>query len=743
MNKAVSSPVDARDAGVGDQAALRGDVTPILIRYWTMALRRRWVLLAAILGSLALALIATFLTTPQYTAATTIEISREGQRVVDIKGVENENNIGDLEFYQTQYGLLRSRALAEKVATEMKLDQNASFFEMFGKEGLIGEGSMFKVSKPIGGISESARQARVRAAGQILIDNIEVTPQRLSRLVEVAFVSPDPQLSAQIANAWAMHFIQSNLARRFDATSYARQFLEKRLDQLRQRLEQSEKMLVGYASDQRIINLPSAPGTQDQPGVERSLLADDLSSLNAALATAIADQIRAGSRLAAPGNTGALGEAVNNQVIGPLRQKRAELASQYQQVLIRFAPQYLGAREIASQIAELDKSVAREEDRIRTLAKGEYAAATARVETLQGRVNSLKAGYLDERRRSIQYNIYQREADTNRQLYDGLLQRYKEIGIAGGVGTNNVAIVDRADIPQKPSSPRLLVNLLIALLAGMAIGIVAALALEQIDDAISSPEDVERLLALPMLGTIPKALTETPLDELADRKSALVESYLSVQTNLQFATHHGTPTSIAVTSTRPSEGKSTTAYAIAHALAQGETGKRVILIDSDMRSPSLHKQMGMNNEAGTSNFLSGSDNLTGLIHRSSLERLSIMTAGPQPPNAAELLTGDRFRQLIALLEKTYDHIVIDSPPVMGLADAPLIASQVEATIFVIESRGIRSALVRIAVNRLIAAKANIVGALLTKFDDRHAFGYYYDYGYGYGRKANATSSTGP
>ena len=354
-------------------------------------------------------------------------------------------------------------------------------------------------------------------------------------------------------------------------------------------------------------------------------------------------------------------------------------------------------------------------------------------------MEQLKASYLDLRRRSIQYNIYQQEVDTNRALYDGLLQRFKEIGVAGGVGVNNISVVDPADVPQKPSSPRLLVNLAVALLAGLGIGALAAFALEQIDEAIADPGEVERRLGLPLLGSVPKLESGTPKEALLDRKSELIDAYLAVQTNLAFTTEHGVPRSFSVTSTRPAEGKSTTALALATTLARAK--RRVILVDGDMRSPSVHHLGGVGHDYGLSNFLSGQDDIAPLTFQMEDLGFTAMSAGPIPPNAAELLTGNRLSLLIEQLLKDYDHVVIDSPPVMGLADAPLIAGRVDGVIYAVESQGIRSSMVRTALGRLASANARVLGGVLTKFDAKKAhFGYGYEYGYGYGRADRKTKA---
>jgi capsular exopolysaccharide synthesis family protein len=322
--------------------------------------------------------------------------------------------------------------------------------------------------------------------------------------------------------------------------------------------------------------------------------------------------------------------------------------------------------------------------------------------------------------------------DTNRVLYDGLLQRFKEIGVAGGVGVNNISIVDPADVPQKPSSPRLVLNLALSLLAGFGLGVLLALGLEQIDEAIADPAEVERRLGLPLLGSVPKLKTGTPKEALLDRKSDLVDAYLAVQTNLAFTTEHGVPRSFAVTSTRPAEGKSTTALALATTLARAH--RRVILVDGDMRSPSVHHLGGVDHDRGLSNFLTGQENIEAMTFPMHDLGITAMSAGPIPPNAAELLTGNRLSVLIERLLQSYDHVVIDSPPVMGLADAPLIASRVEGVIYAVESHGIRSSMVKTALGRLASANARVMGGVLTKFESRKAhYGYGYEYGYGYGR----------
>lgn len=712
--------VQVRGSPAPDPAA-----ASLIRNYIRIARRWRWVILGITVLALLVGLVITLLMTPRYTSSATIEIAREAAKVTDIQGVEREASVADQEFYQTQYGLLRSRSLAERIATRLRLVDDPAFFDMFDFDG--SDDPAFGVTN--GRYPAAGREARLRQASEILLDNLSVEPTRMSRLVAIAFTSPDPQFSARVANSWAENFIETNLERKVQATSYGREQLQRQLADYKARLDESQRQLVAYATRQQIINLPAQSDGSGNRTQERPLVADELAASSTALTEATTDRIQAEARARQGGTSD---EALNNQAINNLRQRRAELSAEYTQLMARFEPGYPLAVALKSQIDQLDVAIRREESRVSGALQGAYRAALQREQALSQRVETLKNDFLDQRRRSIQYNIYQQEVDTNRALYDGLLQRFKEIGVAGGIGINNVAIVDRGEPPLKPSSPKLLLNLFVALAAGLLLGAGAALALEQLDEAIADPAEVERRLGLPLLGSVPRSEDLSPQEALQDRKSELVDAYMAIQTNLGFTTEHGIPKSFAITSTRPAEGKSTTALALATTLSRG--GRKVILVDGDMRSPSVHHFGGVGHERGLSNFLAGDDDVATMVFTMPELGFAAMSAGPLPPNAAELLTGNRFGVLLEQLLRNYDHVIVDSPPVMGLADAPLISSHVEGVIYVVESHGIRSTLVKTALARLASANSRLFGGVLTKFDVRRSHsGYGYEYGYGYGR----------
>lgn len=727
MNIVTSTSRDEAPIGL---AVPEMESPPAILHYWRIARRWRYVILGTTVACVLIGLIITLLMTPQFTATSTVEILRESNQVTTFQGVERETSVADQEFYQTQYGLLESRSLSERIAVQLRLVDDPKFYERFN---VSEKGTAFDLVN--GQYSASGRQTRQRVAGKVLRDHLYIAPTRMSRLVSIQFTSPSADFSTKVANAWADNFIQTNLERKIQATSYGRNLLQRQLAQQKDRLDETQRQLVAYASQQRIINLPTQQNGNGQSS-ERSIVADDLALLNTALGQATAERITAEANYREAGSAGSSSEALRNQAINSLRQRRAELAADYQKLMTQFEPGYPAAKAIKSQIDQLDRSITSEERRVSGSIQADYRSAVERERGLQQRVDQLKINYLDLRRRSIQYNIYQQEVDTNRALYDGLLQRFKEIGVANGVGVNNISIVDQADTPEKPSSPRLLLNLLLALFGGLGLGAVLALALEQMDDAIADPDEIQRQLGLPLLGSIPKVEGTEPKAALLDRKSDLVDAYLAVQTNLAFTTEHGIPRSFSVTSTRPAEGKSTTALALATMLARSR--KKVILVDGDMRSPSVHHLGGVDHDRGLSNFLAGEDDIASLFFEMSDLGFTAMSAGPIPPNAAELLTGNRLSILIERLLTMFDHVVIDSPPVMGLADSPLIASRVEGVVYAVESHGIRMALVRTALTRLTTANARIFGGVLTKFDSRKAnHGYGYEYGYGYGRDQSA------
>jgi capsular exopolysaccharide synthesis family protein len=698
-----------------------------LLAYWQMLLKRRWLVLGIMASGLALALLVTLLTPPVYRASATLQIDREAMQIVLVEGVTSGEASGG-DFFQTQYELLKSRALAERVTNKLHLANSPALANVAGRswvDRVLHSLRPEKAAAPGGG--DSTRAVQVVQRG------LEVEPIRNSRLVRLSYSSGDPRLSAKIANAFAAEFIAQQLDHKLDASSYAKKYLEDQLRDTKAKLEQSERALVAYAQKEKIVSTGDGP----------SLVAQNLGALNSQLADAQGARIRAEARLR--GATSAKGaglpaDMLTDSNVRILQQQKATLQGEYQQKLQVFKPDYPEMKQLQGQIDAVDRQITAALGDVRASVRSEYEAALAQESLLTQELASLRGQTLNVDSHSIEYNILKREADTNRQLYDALLQRYKEIGVATDVGSNNVSIVDRALPPAGRYKPSLPLNLGIGLLLGAILGALAAFALEFLDQTLKTPHDVEHRLRLPVFGIIPKLKKqEVPAQALRDLRSPFSEAYRSVRTALQFSTDSGVPKVLLVTSAGAGEGKSTTAWSLARNFAQ--LGKRVLLIDGDLRNPSLHRVSEVRGDIGLSNLLAGAAQLNEAIQDTDDPCLKIVLSGPLPPNPAELLAGSKLISLLTVAAEAYDQVIIDGPPVLGIADAPILANAAAGTLLVVEAGKTRIQTAQIAIKRLYAARARLVGAVVSKYAaGHHAYGYGYgDYGsYSYGSAPKLT-----
>jgi capsular exopolysaccharide synthesis family protein len=382
-----------------------------------------------------------------------------------------------------------------------------------------------------------------------------------------------------------------------------------------------------------------------------------------------------------------------------------------------------------AQLDAITRQIEAAASNIRRAVRADYLAAQATEQQLKNRVEQLKSASLSEQDRKVQYGLLAREADTNREVYDGLLQRYKQLNAAAGISLSNVSVIDEADPPVSPSSPVLANNLLIGLVIGVFLAGVLVFLRHQFDDAIRVPEDIADKLGLPLLGVVPRVVNEEPSAALVDPKSDISEAYNSLRASLLYSTSEGLPQIMLFTSAQPSEGKTTSATATAASLAK--LGKRTLLIDADLRRPSLHQVAGINNERGLSTLLTSTAELESLTAPGRVDGLFVLTSGPLPPSPTELISGPRMEQVLDLASRKFDAIVIDSPPILGLADAPILAAMADGVILIVEAERSRRGALRSAVRRLRGMRPILLGAVLTKFDAAKA-GYDYAEYYGYG-----------
>ncbi|MBS0213858.1 MAG: polysaccharide biosynthesis tyrosine autokinase [Proteobacteria bacterium] len=689
-------------------------------------LKRKWTIIATFGIVVLAALLMTLLKTPIYRASTTIQIDRDAMQVIQVQGVNDANNniaVNDDAYYKTQYQLLQSIALERRVAASLHLKDDQDYLQ---------RGDASRIKRLFSMVSPAAKgnpSSNRPGSGwgdkddQFMQNNLSINPIRDTHLVTINFDSANPDLAAKIANAFANTFIAVNLEHNYNSTAYARQYLEGRLAELKKKLADSKQHLITLATTQRLfLDANGAP----------TLSNTNLDSLTQALVVAQDARTKAEARwkfAQALPDAALPGDEVVNSAIFSLQQQRATLVADYQLKLKTFKPGYPLMEAEKSQIDALDKQISATYSGIRSSMRAEYEAALAHEKMAKQQLESEKSDALAQQSRSIDYSVALQDVQTNQQLYNDMLERYKEIGIAGGITSNNMSVVDSADVPTKVFRPRLLLNLLVASILGLGLGIGLALSLDYFDDTIKSPADIEKLLGLAVLGIIPRLKDTSPKEALQDLRSAFAEAYRSVRTALQFSTNAGVPKSLLVTSATPMEGKSTTALTIAINFIQ--LGKSVLLIDADMRNPSQHRSLELSNEKGLSSFLSGVDKPSDVIQVLPDSGLHVITSGPLPPNPAELLAGPKLLSMLTVAAAKYDQIIIDGPPTLGIADALIIAHVTAGTMVVIAAGTARRAVVKDSLKRLMSARARLIGAVLNKFDPKMA-GYGYSYGYGYG-----------
>jgi polysaccharide biosynthesis transport protein len=696
------SPAGQRQtAAMPDQPEFSLNLQALLriISHW------RWLILGAAGFGLLAALIVTMLTTPVYRSWVTMEVNPPSVEIMDEQSRERAATPSTWDFVATQVGLLSSRSIAERAAQDLNLANNAEFVDQSGDAA-----------------------ARLKAATDKVADGLKVEAPEEGQLIKFSFDSESPQLSAVIANQVADSFINANLQRRYDASAYARNFLERQIAKTRSSLEKSERQLVGYAQAQGIIN--TSVGEDGKPSSDTSSLqGESLVALNKALADAIARRVAAEGAYRQGTAVGATSEV--NASTQALRQTRAGLEAEYQEKRTLMKPDHPDMLSLRSRITELDRQISREASqsssgRSNTLL-ADYRGALAAENALRSRVSGLKGDVLNLRGRSIQYNILQREVDTNRSLYDALLQRYKEVGVAGGIGTTPVSVVDRAEVPNGPYKPILLLNILVGLGAGLLAGLGIAVALEYLYDTIKTREDVRHKLRLACLGAVPKTVgKENFVDELKDPRSTVSEAYSAVVASLRFSTDEGLPKTLLVTSTRSGEGKSSTSLALAQNFAR--RGATVLLVDCDLRKPAFKAS---SDKVGLTRLLtSEEENVRGHVLPTQFTDLWLLPSGPIPPNPADLLSSGRFRAVLQELTQHFDIIICDAPPVLGLADSLLLAPIVGNIMFVVEGGKTRTKAALESIKLLRATGAHIVGATLTKSSEILGGYGYKAYGYG-------------
>ncbi len=718
---------------------------PGLVEYARVIQKRRATILTIAFVVFSIGLFATLKEKPVYRARVLVEIQKENPDIPSLQELFQLESISDT-YLETQYRILKSENLARRVISDLKLDQLAEF----------NQPPHWWARRSQEASSEPALAAGENAPPESTIDNevlkkfqdrLDVEPLKRSRLVEVSFESNDRNLAAQVVNTLASTYIQQNLESRWQASQKASEWLSQQLMGMKSKLEKSEDDLQQYARDNGLLFLETDKGTSENIVTQR------LRQLQEELTKAQADRYEKQSLylLVQQGDFSSLPGIFNNKLMQDLTEKLAELQRERSRLSSIFNPDYPQVKEIQNQIDEAQSDLSSERERAAKAITNDYRAAVERE-------NMLLQAFKDQQHdadliaeKSVQYNILKREADTNKQLYVGLLEKLKETGVSTSMKAANIRVIDPAYPPKKPDSPRIPLNLSLAMLLGLSLGIGAAFLQEHLDNSFKTAGEIERFLQLPALASVPAVQAATNGNghslyararHMAGEKypasivpswnriegngqnTALAEAFHELRTSVLLSTAKHPPKTLLVTSAKGGEGKTTVAANLAVSLAQ--LGEKVLLIDADLRRPSLHNFFGVPNASGLVNFLTGNPDWRSLLSHPAPIGLSVLPSGPIPPNPADLLSSEYMPALVREASKEYKFVVLDSPPLLNLADSRILATLVDGVILVVGGGITPRELVHRAYASAVDAGSHVLGATINFADTRSD---YYSYGY--------------
>jgi len=709
--------------------------------YWEVLLRHRWTVIAFFTAVVASTLLATLVAVPSYKATALIEIKAETQKLIAFQDVVQMAQ-AEREFYQTQYDVLRSRTLARRVIDRLKLADDPVFDPPPGRPGVLARtvawgGRLFARRPPAPAPADDAPAPSRPAAApeQAIVDRflgqVDVSPRRTSYLVEVSFVSPSPQLAASVANALADEYVSLSLDQRLEAVQKGRGFIEKQLGVTKAALEHSEEDLQAFARANEILTVDS------KQNIEYRKLSDIGEALTKAqhermAKEALYTQVQAG-------DTSALSQITNNPVVSSLTSELARREADRARLAETFTPEYPRMRRLQAQIDALREQIKTEAVALAGTLRADFEASQKQEALLTAALADQKKVVTDLNQRAIDYKILKREVDTNRTIYNSLLQRLKEVEVTEGIKASNIQVLDPAEIPAHAFRPRPLVNLSLAMLIGLVGGVGLAFFQEHLDNTLKSADDVERYLRLATLGTLPQLRTRRPngrgpdvqpeLIVVDDPRSMGAEALRTLRASLFLSTASGPPQRILVTSARPQEGKTCITVNLAITLAQ--MGRRVVLVDCDLRRPRVHRVFGHELDAGVTSFLTGAMDLPSLI-RPTPYGVDVLSSGPIPPNPVELIDSQPMVNLVEELSRRYDFVLLDAPPGLGFADVPLLARLAGGVLFVIRAGETPRKAAAQATEHLLRLRAKLLGVVLNGVrtgGPGYYSSYYSTYGY--------------
>lgn len=667
--------------------------------YLHVVLKRRWIVLAFFISVVITTTILTFFMVPVYQSTVTIKIDSLNPNAISLPGLSASNSP-----QSTQFELLKSRALAEKVIIKLNLHKNSRYLPVQGKLSKAVDTTLYPIKSTASSLmslispenpshnlppppdSEYSQKEEIPVyLSSALISRLQVTPVKDSELVKISFESNYPEVSMSVTNAIAEAFIDYDLESRINANKRAQEFLEKQIADTKLKTENTEGKLNEYASKNQIIYLDSG---------KQSVLSQKLAEVTSGLSAANTERMQKEALYKQIKESGTeIPQILDNGLIQGLLREHANLEAEYSNLSRTFTPDFPKMQNLKSQLDSISNRLESEKSRAKQSLEADYFAALKKEKYLRNAFESLKSQVLDFQERAVQYESLKREIDVDKSLHNILLQKQNEVGIAVMSKASSIQIVDRAVYPGAPSKPNKARNFLLSVIFGLMGGIGLAFFVDYFDNTLKDTQEIEKGIRLPSLGMIPFQANlvpnakARPLLVNSGMPDPVSEAFRSIGTFLLLSSSTTPPKTLLVTSPGAKEGKTTICINIAAALA--EALGNGIIIDADLRKPQLHNFFKLDNKSGLSKYLSGNIDFDGngssLIRQTSLKGISVIPAGPTPPNPSELLYSARMKDLLDALQAKYSFIIIDAPPVMGMPDSILLSSLVDGTVLVVKA----------------------------------------------------------
>ena len=658
----------------------------------------------------------TLTATPIYSATVQILIERHKPQYLDQPGASAQSDYYGEEFYQTHYKLLESPALAKKVAEKLDLKNRPSF------------ASIFKNLPP--NADETMKQRAEETLIGAIAGGIQVNPIRQSSLVNVSFSDPDPKFATTVINTLAQCYIEQSLDLRFASSQEAAGWLQGKLIEGRKKLEESEAKLNQYKREHNIVTLDD----------KESITAQKLEQLNKDLVAAQTHRMETETRFKEVSRGQSISQVLNNPLIQTLKGQEAKIIAEQSELSRKFGAEHPRMIRLNNELSATRGKIGAEMGQIVQAIKNEYYMAKAQEDNLKKALDQHKGETQDLSDRSIEYRVLLRDVETNRALYENMLKSLKITTASENTPATNIRIVYPATVPTAPVSPRKARDLMFGTVMGLVLGIGLALVVESLDTTLKTPEEVEEWLEIPNLATIPQMDLSLGNSAKEDFRELIVhqgthplasESYRGLRTTILFSSPGQAPRILLVTGSLPLEGKSLTSANLATVMAKAEPN--VLLVDADLRRPSLHKIFHLPVEPGLSNFLVGElDDLP--VLETIVPNLFLVPAGKIPPHPSELLGSERMREFLDRAKTQFGRIIIDSPPLMSATDAAIISTQADGVLLVVKAEYVPRKAAMDAKNQLLELNAPLLGTIFNKFqvqrDEYFSKGYYrYHYHY--------------